>query len=68
MSKPLRDQSLVKPVMKVAVEVAEEYIDGVHYETIDVLTRLRAAINFGNEAGLSVCKLEELESRIYGQA
>jgi hypothetical protein len=65
--KHFREASAVKPVIKTALEVADERINyrkenlcGPH-ELVDVLTRLRAAICLAEDAGLSTQALLEKE-------
>lgn len=68
--KPFRDPALVKPVLAVALEVAQKMDVHQYYkavpndELVDVLTRLRAAECLGMEAGLDVSKLEALEASL----
>lgn len=70
MAKPLREASAVKPVIKVALEVADEHFDALAagrqspYAPIDVATRLRAAICFATDADLSTHALVEHELKI----
>lgn len=67
--KPFREPNMIKPVIKVALEVADEYLNGSAYEAVDVFTRLRAAICLAEEAGLSTQDLLEKELLVqsYGQ-
>ena len=70
MGKPAREPSAVKPVIKTALEVADEHIRYLFhnlvspYETVDVNTRLRAAICLAEDAGLSTSALVEKELKI----
>lgn len=60
MAKVERDKATVKLVMRVAEEAASDSSILV----IDRLTRLRAAICLGEEAGLNISRLKELESNL----
>lgn len=68
--KPTREPAAVKPVIKVAIEVAEEHIEHLAngtpspYQPVDVATRLRAAICLAEDAGLSTHTLVERELKI----
>lgn len=68
--KPFREASAVKPVIKVALEVADEQFDALSahqpapYNMIDVLTRLRAAICLAGDADISVHPLVERELKL----
>jgi len=70
MSKPFREASAVKPVIKVALEVADEQFEALSnnqtrpYEMIDVLTRLRSAICLAGDADLSAQALVERELKL----
>lgn len=70
MGKPTREPAAVKPIIKVALEVADEHIEHLAsysvspYETVDVNTRLRAAICLAEDAGLSTHSLVERELKI----
>lgn len=74
--KPFREPAAVKPVIKVAIAVAEEYIEHLANKTtppcasVDVRTRLRAAICLAEDAGLSTHALveQELKIKVYEQA
>lgn len=65
--KPFREPSAVKPAIKVALEVADEYVECKKQnvtppiELVDVVTRLRAAICLAEDAGLSTHALVEKE-------
>ena len=70
MGKATREAALVKPVVKVALEVADEHFEALSqgqqspYATIDVVTRLRAAICLATEADLSTHALVERELKL----
>ena len=70
MGKPFREPAQVKPVIKTALEVADEHIKYLAdnlvspYQTVDVNTRLRAAICLAEDAGLSTHALVEKELMI----
>lgn len=59
MNKPERDKGAIKKVMKVAIEAAWEQTP-----LVDRLTRLRAAIFWGEEVSLDVSELRELEAKL----
>lgn len=64
-----REASAVKPVIETAKKVAEAFLcpflmADQRPEPVDVVTRLRAAICLGEEAGLNIDRLMELERDI----
>lgn len=60
MNKTERDPKVIKSIIKVAIEVFHDN----QVANVDKLTRLRAAMCFGEQVGLDVSELKDLEGKL----